>query len=481
MAQLNAFNAALIRCGFNADTADAISDEGFDTLETLADVEDGDIESMVKNIRETRRALGAQAQGNVTFPFLAIRRFKAMHAWAAEMKRTDRVLNAGLFTGAMITTAVLRYSLESMRSTTTEEEDISKPKELFDLSNWEKFWEQWRSYMSRLRGAAKCPLIYVFREHQLVDADMYVVNYNDHDDRLVNTTALTGPWFTLDNQRVYDEFKTLVLKGPGWSFIKSYDRTKNGRGAVLALRRQCEGTSAVQTRKASAYAKIASCRYSGQKRAFTFDNYVEAHQDAHNTLADLNEPVPETKKVTDFLAGITDARLANAKDLILGDPQKLQNFEMCQQYLKTLVYNKTTQEKHERQISSIGQGTGKGGRQPSRRSERDGKISAKTYTREEWSKLSSEEREKVKELRKARKRARRNTPGAGTRNSSAIQRVNGDESDEDDSSYNDSASDNGDGTNNISAMNRDESVSPSSPSTRQSVTPTRQSGRLIQS
>ncbi|MFN9979647.1 MAG: hypothetical protein ACK53Y_07030, partial [bacterium] len=94
---------------------------------------------------------------------------------------------------------------------------------------------------------------------------------------------------------------------------------------------------------------------------------------------------------------------------------------------------------------------------------------------------SSEEREKVKELRKARKRARRNTPGAGTRNSSAIQRVNGDESDEDDSSYNDSASDNGDGTNNISAMNRDESVSPSSPSTRQSVTPTRQSGRLIQS
>jgi hypothetical protein len=77
------------------------------------------------------------------------------------------------------------------------------------------------------------------------------------------------------------------------------------------------------------------------------------HQEAHNTLADLDEPVPETKKVTDFLAGITDVRLSNAKDLILGDTQKLQNFELCQQYLKTLVYNKTTQEKHEHQVSDI--------------------------------------------------------------------------------------------------------------------------------
>jgi hypothetical protein len=152
----------------------------------------------------------------------------------------------------------------------------------------------------------------------------------------------------LDNQRIYEEFKALVLKGPGWSFIKAYDRTKNDRGAVLALCHQCEGTSAIQTRKAAAYAKIASARYSGQKRQFSFDNYVEMHQ-----VADLDEPVPETKKVTDFLAGITDVRLSNAKDLILGDTQKLQNFELCQQYLKTLVYNKTTQEKHEHQVSDI--------------------------------------------------------------------------------------------------------------------------------
>jgi hypothetical protein len=114
------------------------------------------------------------------------------------------------------------------------------------------------------------------------------------------------------------------------------------------------------TKKASAYAKISSAKYSGQKRNLTFDQYVEMHQVAYNTLAELNEAVPETKKVADFLARITDTKLSTAKDLILGDPAKLGNFEACQQYLKTLVYNKATQDTHEWNVSGVQGGNGKG-------------------------------------------------------------------------------------------------------------------------
>jgi hypothetical protein len=45
---------------------------------------------MIKNVRETRRIQGAQAQGNVTFPFLAIRQLTAMRCWAAEVLGTGR-------------------------------------------------------------------------------------------------------------------------------------------------------------------------------------------------------------------------------------------------------------------------------------------------------------------------------------------------------------------------------------------------------
>jgi hypothetical protein len=119
-----------------------------------------------------------------------------------------------------------------------EDEVVDKPKELLDLTKWETFWEQWKTYMRRTRGAAKCPLSYVFREHEAVTNEMHLAVYDSHDDKLENTTLLNGAWFELDNHRVYEEFKVLVLKGPGWSFIKAFDRAKNGRAAVLALRRQ---------------------------------------------------------------------------------------------------------------------------------------------------------------------------------------------------------------------------------------------------
>jgi hypothetical protein len=232
--------------------------------------------------------------------------------------------------------AVTQLSRETMRKEVHENEDVDKPSELTDLNKWEIFWDRFESYMSRLRGAAKCPYTYVFREEADVNASTHAAVYQEHDAWLVTTTLLQGDWFTIDNQRVYDEFKNLVVKGPGWSFAKAFDRTKDGQGAVLALKRQCEGTSVVQSRKAAAYARIASARYTGQKHGFTFDTYVELHQSAHNTLAELNEPVPETKKITDFLAGISDPRISNAKDFILADPTKLNDFEACQQSLKRL-------------------------------------------------------------------------------------------------------------------------------------------------
>jgi hypothetical protein len=85
---------------------------------------------------------------------------------------------------------------------------------------------------------------------------------------------------------------------------------------------------------------------------------------------------------------------------------------------KTLIYNKTTQEKHERQISGVASTGGKS--QKSKSSAREGRggnskrgrghnnlnnIEAKSYTREEWLALSEEQRAKVKVLRTAKKAA----------------------------------------------------------------------------
>jgi hypothetical protein len=163
---------------------------------------------------------------------------------------------------------------------------------------------------------------------------------------------------------LYDEFKPLVVDGPGWGFVKKFDRMKNGRGTVLALKSQAEGLSAMITRKSKAYASLLTAIYKGPHRGYNFDNYVNIHQEAHNELLDLEEPVPETKKVTDFLKGIQAPELSVGKLIVLGDLKRLSDFKECQQFLGTLIQNTTVQAKAERNVSAVhsnGGGNGSGG------------------------------------------------------------------------------------------------------------------------
>ena len=284
----------------------------------------------------------------------------------------------------------------------TEDTDITKPGKLADLVKWIRFWELFTTYLGRVKGAALTPLTYLIREHETVTPEMLDADYASTQERLIATTALSGAHFELDNRTLYDEFKPLVVDGPGWSFIKRFDKAKDGRGAVLALKSQAEGTSAKLTRKQTAYASIASSAYLGPRKGFTFANYVTLHQTAHNELLDLDEPVSESKKVTDFLKGIRDAGLNTGKSIVLGDPAKLGNFEECQQYLSTIVQNIAAQSKSERHVSSVStDGGAKGG------SSLVDKVKGGTYTDEQYRALSEHDKKRIQKFREEAKKKKK--------------------------------------------------------------------------
>jgi hypothetical protein len=152
-------------------------------------------------------------------------------------------------------------------------------------------------------------LAYLIRNHEEVTNEIRNTFYDSKGDRLITIMTLLGSHYNIDNKTLYEELKLLVVDGPGWGFIKKFDKLSDGQKAVLTLRAQAEGQSAQLKRKAKAYASMASCAFHGQRRGFTFDNYVLIHQDAHNKLFNLEEVVPESKKVTDFLKGILDPHL----------------------------------------------------------------------------------------------------------------------------------------------------------------------------
>jgi hypothetical protein len=145
--------------------------------------------------------------------------------------------------------------------------------------------------------------MYIVREHEAVTpAHNNMALYSSMDDYMVATMVLSGAHYKIDNLHLCNELKPLIIDGPSWAFIKRFDRPKNGRGGQLALKKQAEGNSAKRTRKASAYALLANARYCRERRNFTFQNYLQIHQDGHNKLLELEEPVPETKKVQGFFS-----------------------------------------------------------------------------------------------------------------------------------------------------------------------------------
>jgi hypothetical protein len=161
--------------------------------------------------------------------------------------------------------------------------------------------------------------------------------------------------------------------------------------------------SAKLTRKQAAYASIANSAYLGPRKGFTFASYVTLHQSAHNELLDLEEPVSESKKVTDFLKGIRDPSLNTGKSFVLGDPSKLGDFEECQQYFSTIVQNMSAQTKSERQVSSAvtDGGGGRGG------SSVVDRIKGCAYSDEQFRALSPDDKRRVQKYRDDAKKKKR--------------------------------------------------------------------------
>ena len=402
-APATAFRNALTRMGINLPTRTAIIENGFITVHDLVSVQDKDLDKLPKHL-EAWRVPGAPPNAQVRIPFLSLTKLKALRYWVLAQRciGVDNP-NANDFTDEVITETLARMKADGDYKLATEDTDIRKPEKLADLAKWTKFWELLTTYLGRVKGAALTPLSYLVREHEEVTPAHHDAVYQSLQERLIATTALNGTHFELDNRTLYDEFKPLVVDGPGWSFIKKFDKSKDGRGAVLALKSQAEGTSAKLTRKQAAYASIASSAYLGPRKGFTFATYVTLHQSAHNELLDLDEPVSESKKVTDFLKGIRDPSLNTGKSIVLGDPSKLGDFEECQQYLSTVVQNMSAQMKSERQVSSAATDGG-GSRGGSSLVDR---IKGGAYSDEQFRALSSEDKRRVQKYREEAKKKKK--------------------------------------------------------------------------
>ena len=148
-----------------------------------------------------------------------------------------------------------------------------------------------------------------------------------------------GTDYADNNVFVWETIQALTLKGLAYAYIGGFDQNCDGRGAIKTLIGCYKGTASMSCIKQSAYDKIDNAMYTGERRNFTFKNYIDKHGKAYQIISELGVVQDEEKKVSDFLHGIRDSSyyMNCAKALVIGSNAWRTDFCACTEYLSSFV------------------------------------------------------------------------------------------------------------------------------------------------
>jgi len=201
-------------------------------------------------------------------------------------------------------------------------------------------------------------------------------NYNLEYDEL----EIQGPFvptFLTDSKKVWAILHTLFSTSSVWQHVKKFTVTQNGWQVYRTLHSHFFGKDKVDTMRNDIISSLKTKIYQGDRRNFNFDKYCLAHVAEHNRYASLVEygvtPLEESMKILYFEDGIKDPTLDAARNAILVDHMRFQDFESV---MNMYVTSKRSQKpdpgvSQGRQLSAVtgsrgggrgGGGTGRGGR-----------------------------------------------------------------------------------------------------------------------
>jgi uncharacterized protein YxeA len=106
------------------------------------------------------------------------------------------------------------------------------------------------------------------------------------------------------------------LEGTGHVYILPFDAAQNGRNAYLALYEHFESDSLCNRSKNEAYQTLQILHYNGEKKGFTFETFVEKHNEAYLELEQQTELVYEEMKVHNFQEKMSTPELQAAKEQV---------------------------------------------------------------------------------------------------------------------------------------------------------------------
>jgi len=309
---------------------------------------------------------------------------KSLHHYVKRMAQLGIPINP-----IAITFELLEVENALMEDSKAAATTTSKPRIGKDHTKWRAFRDVFTNYLYSIKGARGVPLSYVIRW------DGLQLEINDP----IYTTPHNRELWKADNAEVFNILKRCALGGPGEVYVKGHAKSRNGRHAFLELNDIYDGATVIATKSSAAWKTICSTKFTGKRPNFDFQAYRSAMDEAFRDLHECGTRLNDADKVQFLLQGMEGEDARAIRDGMVNGATTRNNYLEAVLYISNCMANDSIVDqkpKADRIVSN---------------------VTNRNYSNEEWSRLSAEDKEKVRQLR-------RNTNGdTNTRSSFSVTNI----------------------------------------------------------
>ena len=229
------------------------------------------------------------------------------------------------------------------------------------------FFEELDDYLSRAPGAGGLPLAYVTRKTPAISTPDSGYFQPSVEDDMHARGRHDGMFWVLDNNEVFAVLRA-CLHGTQWyTWIKPFQRTRNGNGAYQAARNQFLGPSEQRAQTAEADTIIETLTFDGRNRNFTFAKFTTKLTKAFLDQGP-DDQMSDEKKVTKLLKAIKCPNLTASKSTIMATEHLKTDYQAAVSFLQEQVSTELAatrgRPQDSRNVSSLDRSSrgGRGGR-----------------------------------------------------------------------------------------------------------------------
>lgn len=432
----------------------AINEQGLTNFDDFFNLTETDVEEICTNVRKPG---GMMVNPNVQVlnlpgvpmmianPGLPLghlyeKRLKMLRYYMFHLKRIQRLpINLVQATLNDVTQVYLLKEHDKNEAT------VDLPAQFQRIDNARIIIENLDDYLLRKRGEFGVPLAYVTRFEVALPPMFEDPGFGqpNYVEEMIRRAPHVGPNWQIDNVAV----RHITHDGPAWNWVSRFARTGNGRDAYIALKTHFLGDSYLERIRAQADARLDNAFFDGRNRNFTYESYCGLLNNAFADIESTGETLDESRKLRYFMKGLKDSNLEAAKaQIIASQGTGRATFEGAVNFVGQFLDARRSLDatNNSRDVSSAtstvrgggrtngrggrgrgGRTNGHGGRGRGGRGGRNGNNPNRYLSDAEWSALSVEERQRLRDRRAAYTQGGRSTTTSNVADTRSVrQRTN---------------------------------------------------------